>query len=155
VYYVENTLLHHDEIGGMRCLLDITANCGVVQVNKTRLGKEKRKAAGARLLELDRSGADQQETAGREARQHHTGGDSDEGVALPWTMSIVQAGAKFYGVGPNRSYEMARLGLMPTVPIGDRRRRAVPRLIIKQLSEAQVTGALRQERRRRSVIEGK
>ena len=82
-------------------------------MNKTRLEKEKRKAAGARLLELERPGAGQEETAERESRQHQGRGDSE--VDLPWTMSVPEAGARFYGVGVNRAYEMAKLGLMPNV----------------------------------------
>jgi hypothetical protein len=100
-------------------------------VNKTRLEKEKRKAAGARLLELERPGAGQEETAERESRQHQGRGDPE--VDLPWTMSIPEAGARFYAVGVNRAYEMCRLGLMPCISIGGRQKRALPHVIMRQL----------------------
>jgi hypothetical protein len=99
---------------------------------RTKVEREKRKVAGARLLELERARAGQQETAERESRQHQGRGDSE--VDLPWTMSVPEAGARFYGVGVNRAYEMAKLGLMPTVSLGGRQKRAVPRAIIKQLA---------------------
>jgi hypothetical protein len=51
----------------------------------------------------------------------------------PWTMSIPEAGRKYYGVGRNRAYAMALEGIIPTVEVGPRLKRALPRVIERQL----------------------
>ena len=53
--------------------------------------------------------------------------------APPWTMSVEDAGKKYYGVSRAKAYEMARSGLMPVISLG-RNKRALPRAIEEQLS---------------------
>jgi hypothetical protein len=36
----------------------------------------------------------------------------------PWTMSIPEAGKRYFGLGRNGSYDAARRGELPTVNIG-------------------------------------
>jgi hypothetical protein len=49
-----------------------------------------------------------------------------------WTMSVPEAGKKYYGLGRNASYEAARRRDIPTVRVG-KKIRAVPRKIELQL----------------------
>jgi hypothetical protein len=51
-----------------------------------------------------------------------------------WTCSVPEAGRRYYGVSRNRSYELARTGVMPTIRVGERGLRALPRQIEKQLA---------------------
>jgi hypothetical protein len=51
----------------------------------------------------------------------------------PWTMSVPKAGRRYYGAGKNRSYDLARTGIMPTIKTGPRTIRALPRVIENQL----------------------
>jgi hypothetical protein len=53
----------------------------------------------------------------------------------PWTMSVPEAGKKYYGLGRGASYEAAWNGLMPTIMVGGKRR-ALVRAIERQLEEA-------------------
>jgi hypothetical protein len=53
--------------------------------------------------------------------------------ATPWTMSVEDAGKKYYGVSRAKAYAMARSGLMPVISLG-RNKRALPRAIEDQLS---------------------
>jgi hypothetical protein len=56
-----------------------------------------------------------------------------------WTMPIPRAGKVFFGAGPAASYRMARLGLMPTVRVGCRRRLANVPAIKRRLAEESAT----------------
>jgi hypothetical protein len=51
-----------------------------------------------------------------------------------WTMPIPEAGKKYYGVGKNRAYQMALDGIMPTIDVGRRGKRALVRAIERQLA---------------------
>jgi hypothetical protein len=57
--------------------------------------------------------------------------ESDE---RPWTVSIPAAGRKYYGVGRATAYELARDGTMPTIDLGPKLKRALPRVIEAQLA---------------------
>jgi hypothetical protein len=54
-------------------------------------------------------------------------------AAEPWVMSIEDAGRKYFGVGKTASYRLADRGTLATMQVGERRR-ALPRVIEKQLS---------------------
>jgi hypothetical protein len=54
-------------------------------------------------------------------------------IDTAWTMSIIEAGRRYYGTGKNQSYELVRRGIMPVIKLGDRKKRALPRVIEKQL----------------------
>jgi hypothetical protein len=51
----------------------------------------------------------------------------------PWTMPVPAAGRKYYRAGRNRSYELARTGVMPCVRTGPRGVLALPKQIEKKL----------------------
>jgi hypothetical protein len=51
-----------------------------------------------------------------------------------WTLSIPEAGKRYYGVGRNRAYQLAIDGIMPTIDIGLRGKRALVRAIERQLA---------------------
>jgi hypothetical protein len=50
-----------------------------------------------------------------------------------WTMSVPDAGKKYYGLGKFASYQAAEEGVIPTVRVG-RFLRALPRQIEKKLA---------------------
>ena len=50
-----------------------------------------------------------------------------------WTMSVPDAGGKYYGLGRLASFQAAKAGLIPTVQIG-KFLRALPRKIERQLA---------------------
>jgi hypothetical protein len=56
-----------------------------------------------------------------------------EGPDAPWTMSVPEAGRKYYGLGKHASYQAARDGLIPCVKAG-RLIRALPRKIEARLA---------------------
>jgi hypothetical protein len=56
------------------------------------------------------------------------------GGAEAWTMAIPKAGKKYYDAGRNKSYQMARDGIMPTIDVGRRGKRALVRAIERQLA---------------------
>jgi hypothetical protein len=58
--------------------------------------------------------------------------DSDDTNA-PWTMNVVEAGRKYYGLGRDASYHAARQGLIPTIRINGKVR-ALPSVIERQLN---------------------
>jgi hypothetical protein len=51
-----------------------------------------------------------------------------------WTMSVPEAGRKYFGVGRNRAYAMANEGIIPTVDVGPRLKRALVRVIERKLA---------------------
>lgn len=58
-----------------------------------------------------------------------------ERLGDPLTMSVPDAGYKYYGLGRNASYEAAKSGQIPSIRVGKRLR--VPMTaMIKKLSEA-------------------
>ena len=69
--------------------------------------REKRKAPGARL---------------------------DDPGETPWTMPVQEAGWKYYRAGKNKSYALAKSGVMPCIKTGDKGVLALPRLIEKKLA---------------------
>jgi len=51
----------------------------------------------------------------------------------PWTMSIVEAGKRYYNVGKNQAYRLAADGTMPTIQLNGIKK-ALPKVIEQQLS---------------------
>src|SRR5262245_53089138 len=60
--------------------------------------------------------------------------------AEAYTMPIPRAGKVFFGAERGAAYRMARLGVIPTVLVGRRRRLANVRAIKRRLAEESATG---------------
>jgi hypothetical protein len=52
---------------------------------------------------------------------------------LPPTASIPACGFHFFGAGPEKSYRLARSGVIPTLATGARNKLALPRVLAQRL----------------------
>ena len=53
--------------------------------------------------------------------------------ALPITSSIPWCGKKFFEAGKEASYRLAKKGVIPTIDVGTRNKRALPRVLQRRL----------------------
>ena len=53
-----------------------------------------------------------------------------------WTMSIPAAGRKYFDMGRDASYEAARTGVIPTVKVGRKKKRALVRILEQRLESS-------------------
>jgi hypothetical protein len=60
--------------------------------------------------------------------------DAEQDGETPWTMPVPIAGKLYYQAGKNKSYELAKSGVIPTIRTGNRGMLALPRLIEKKLA---------------------
>jgi hypothetical protein len=55
---------------------------------------------------------------------------------LPETMTIPQAGRHYLGLGKNASYEAEKLGYLPSIPVGKKKRKVVVRIMERLMDAA-------------------
>jgi hypothetical protein len=63
-----------------------------------------------------------------------TKGKSNPAPEVPITGSIPQAGRVFFNVGSQAAYRLARQGIIPTVDIGTRNKRALMQVLQRRLT---------------------
>jgi hypothetical protein len=58
---------------------------------------------------------------------------------LPPTAPIPQTGWHFFRANSGASYRLARLGIIPTIDVGNRNKKALPRVLARKLDQDATT----------------